>query len=164
MPHILAARSVGSGSWSARFLAGRKDALFPFRSELAPAARLMRHGSFYVAAILLGIFFGFWGTVLPPAFIVLMVVPILILFGLVLWVMPDERAAASGPSWLFFMGFTAVTFLWPNYLGLLLPGAPVLSLRRVVGLALMLVFLMHLASSRAARTLVKEQLSGFPLL
>ena len=164
MPDIFAARSVGQRSQSARFLAGRKDALFPFRSELAPAARLVRHSVFYAAAILLGIFYGFWGTVLPAAFIVLMVVPILILFGLFLWVMPDERAAASGPSWLLFMGFVAVTFLWPNYLGLSLPGAPVLSLRRVVGLALMLVFLVHLASSRAARGVVKEHLSGFPRL
>ena len=164
VPLISIVDIIGQERVLARHPARGRDALFPFRSELAPAARLMRRGAFYAAAIVLGIFYGFWGTVLPAAFIVLMVVPILILFGLLLWVMPDTRAAASRPSWLLFMAFTAVTFLWPNYLGLSLPSAPVLSLRRVVGLALMLVFLVHMASSHEARAQVKEQLSGFPLL
>ncbi|MFM8340204.1 MAG: hypothetical protein ACKN9C_09495, partial [Fluviibacter sp.] len=77
--------------------------------------------------------------------------------------MPDDRVAQGRTIWAMFLAFTAVTFLWPNYLGLSLPGAPVLSLRRAVGLSLMLVFFLGLASSRAARTQLVETLSSFPL-
>lgn len=141
-----------------------EQALFPFRAQPAGVVRAFHYGAFYLFVVALGIFYGFWGTVLPPAFIVLLVVPFLLLSGLLLWLLPDERLAKTGASWALFMGFTAVTFLWPNYLGLSLPGAPILSLRRVVGLALMIVFLTHMASSRKARQRVAECLSGFPIL
>lgn len=145
-------------------VAGQQEALFPFRQQPGRGLAALRHGGFYLAALLLGSFYGFWGTVLPPAYIVILVVPALLLIGVLLWILPDERPASSRTSWLLFMAFTAVTFLWPNYLGLSLPGAPVLSLRRVVGLALMLAFLTRLASARRARERLLEMLSGFPLL
>lgn len=149
------AHRLGAGGW---------DALPPFRSRPANMVRWARRFGFFLLAVSLGGFYGFWGTVLPPAFIILLYLPLLALFGLVLWVMPDDRALGGGANWAMFLAFTAVTFLWPNYLGLSLPGAPVLSLRRVVGLSLMGVFFLALASSRAARAQLAETLTGFPLL
>ncbi len=147
-----------------RSLAGQMDALPPFRSQPATMIKTAQRIAFFAMAIFIGVLYGFWGTVLPPVFIILLYIPMLVLFGLLLWVMPDDRPIGGRANWTMFLAFAAVTFLWPNYLGLSLPGAPVLSLRRVVGLSLMVVFFMAIASSRAARTQLIETLSGFPLL
>lgn len=140
------------------------DALAPFRSKPSPVARAMSKTLFFAACVLLGIFYGFWGTVLPTAFIILLIIPFIILALLLLWLLPDGAQAPDRALWRLFLIFTAVTFLWPNYLAIALPGLPWLSMRRIFGLAMGTVFLVSLASSRRMREEIVNAMQSLPVL
>jgi hypothetical protein len=68
-------------------------ALSPFRSKPAPVFSLLGKTLFFSFCVFLGVFYGFWGTVLPPAFIILLIIPFLIFALLVLWLLPDTGDA-----------------------------------------------------------------------
>ena len=108
-------------------------ALSPFRSKPAPISSLLRKTFFFSFCVFLGVFYGFWGTVLPPAFIILLIIPFLIFALLVLWLLPDTGDAPERTLKRLLLAFTAVTFLWPNYLAIVLPGLPWLSMRACDG-------------------------------
>lgn len=140
------------------------DAVSPFRSRPAPLAQLSRKTAFFGTCIFLGIFYGFWGSVLPPGFVIFLIVPFLILAGIILWVWPDDEAVQGHSLGVALFSFTAVSFLWPNYLAIGIPGLPWLSLRRIVGLWTIGVFLMSLASSKKMRNILIDHLNSIPVI
>lgn len=139
-------------------------ALAPFRSSPAPLSIMTRKTSFFAICVFLGVFYGFWGSVLPPGFIIFLIVPFLLLGAILLWIWPDSTEAPGNSLAIFIFVFTGVTFLWPNYLAIVIPGLPWLSLRRVVGIAMVLVFLFTLASSSLMRKSIVDRLKVTPLL
>lgn len=140
------------------------DALAPFRSQPSPFTRVMRKNMFFATCMFLGVFYGFWGTVLPPAFIILLIIPFIILALLLLWLLPDGAQAPDKALARLFMWFTGVTFLWPNYVAIALPGLPWLSMRRIFGLVMGTVFLIALASSRRMREEIVDAMRSLPVL
>ncbi len=139
-------------------------ALSPFRSKPAPISSVLRKTFFFSFCVFLGVFYGFWGTVLPPAFIILLIIPFLIFALLVLWLLPDTGDAPERTLKRLLLAFTAVTFLWPNYLAIVLPGLPWLSMRRIVGLAMVAVFLYSLSTSSKMRREIVDAMNSIPLL
>jgi len=144
--------------------APRFEALAPFRSRPAPAAHFTRKSLFFSFCLFLGVFYGFWGTVLPSAFIIFLIVPFLVMALLILWILPDSEAVPDAFLDKLLFAFTAVTFLWPNYLAIAIPGLPWMSMRRIVGLFLVAVFLYALAGSSRMRVSIIEALKSAPLL
>lgn len=140
------------------------DAIAPFRSQPSPLVRALRKALFFATCIFLGLFYGFWGTVLPTAFIIILIIPFIILSLLLLWLLPDGVQAPDRELWRLFLFFTGVTFLWPNYLAIALPGLPWLSMRRIFGLAMGTVFLVSLASSRRMREEIITAMQSLPVL
>lgn len=140
------------------------QALAPFRSQPSPLVRTSRKVLFFGMCVFLGVFYGFWGTVLPTAFIIILIIPYIILSLVLLWVLPDGAHAPDGALRNLFLVFTAVTFLWPNYLAISLPGLPWLSMRRIFGLIMGTVFLVALASSRSMRADIVAAMRSIPLL
>lgn len=134
------------------------------RSKPAPISSLLGKTLFFSFCVFLGVFYGFWGTVLPPAFIILLIIPFLIFALLVLWLLPDTGDAPERTLKRLLLAFTAVTFLWPNYLAIVLPGLPWLSMRRIVGLAMVAVFLYSLSTSSKMRREIVDAMNSIPLL
>ena len=154
-----------AGLWLQQFVTAPPfAALAPFRSQPSPFARALRKTLFFATCLFLGVFYGFWGTVLPTAFIILLIIPFIILSLLLLWLLPDGAQAPDRTLWKLFLAFTAVTFLWPNYLAIALPGLPWLSMRRIFGLAMGTVFLISLASSRRMRGEIVGAMQSLPVL
>ena len=147
-----------------RILAPPFLALAPFRSRPAPMSIALRKSLFIGMCVFLGVFYGFWGTVLPTAFIIILIIPYLILALLILWILPDTGDAPTATLMKLLLAFTAVTFLWPNYLAIVLPGLPWLSMRRIVGLVMVAVFLYSLATSARMRQEIVEAMDSIPLL
>lgn len=139
------------------------QALAPFRGQPSPLVRTSRKVLFFGMCIFLGVFYGFWGTVLPPAFIIILVIPFIVLALLLLWILPDGAQAPDRTLVTLFLLFTGVTFLWPNYLAIALPGLPWLSMRRIFGLIMAGVFLLALSSSKSARTKIIRAMSIMPV-
>ncbi len=140
------------------------EAIQPFRSRPAPLVVLTRKSAFFATCIFAGLFYGFWGSVLPPGFVIFLVIPFLILAAIILWVWPDNEAVQGQSLALALFSFTAVSFLWPNYLAIGIPGLPWLSLRRIVGLWTVAVFLMSIASSKKMREDIFVYLDSIPIL
>ncbi len=140
------------------------EALAPFRSKPAPLSSVMRKTLFFSFCVFLGVFYGFWGTVLPAAFIILLIIPFLFLGLLVLWLLPDTTDAPTRTLKRLLLAFTAVTFLWPNYLAIVLPGLPWLSMRRIVGLIMVAVFLYSLSTSAKMRRDIVDAMNAIPFL
>ncbi|MFM5914763.1 MAG: O-antigen ligase family protein [Chakrabartia godavariana] len=140
------------------------QALAPYRSQPSPLGRASRKALFFAMCVFLGVFYGFWGTVLPTAFIIILIIPYIVLSLLLLWVLPDGGNAPDARLRKLFLIFTAVTFLWPNYLAISLPGLPWLSMRRIFGLIMGTVFLVSLASSRSMRANIVAAMRSIPLL
>lgn len=140
------------------------DAIAPFRSQPSPFVRALRKTLFFATCLFLGLFYGFWGTVLPTAFIIILIIPFIILSLLLLWLLPDGAQAPDRALWRLFLLFTGVTFLWPNYLAIALPGLPWLSMRRIFGLIMGTVFLVSLASSRRMREEIINAMQSLPVL
>ena len=140
------------------------QALAPFRGQPSPLVRTSRKVLFFGMCIFLGVFYGFWGTVLPTAFIIILIIPFIVLALLLLWILPDGAKSPDRTLMALFLLFTGVTFLWPNYVAIALPGLPWLSMRRIFGLIMGTVFLVSLASSRSMRAQIVAAMQSIPLL
>lgn len=140
------------------------EAIKPFRSRPAPLVALSRKAAFFSACIFAGLFYGFWGSVLPPGFIIFLIIPFLLLTSILLWVWPDDEAVQGQSLAVALFSFTAVSFLWPNYLAIGIPGLPWLSLRRIVGLWTVAIFLMSLASSKKMRSDLVAHVDSIPII
>lgn len=134
----------------------------PYHSALSPSGKLLRNTIFYSLAVFFGIFYGFWVSLLPPAWAIILIIPILIMMGLVLWALPDARTAPLRALQFFFVSYLVVTFLWPNYMAVSIPGMPLLSVRRVFGLPMIVLFVYCLAVQAHMRTSIAEALKSVP--
>ena len=105
---------------------------------------------------LLGFFSLFWGLVfafLAPALIVILAAPVIILFLLTLWAMPDTGKPPTGAIDGLFFVYTAVLILWPFYISISIPhsGLPWISLTRLIDVPMAIVFLASVATSTKLR-------------
>ncbi len=165
---MISAIKQSANSLVSRFVETVRNApvqvLPPFYQQRSPLSRMFLNAVFLTFCAFLGLFYGFWGTLLPPAFIIFLAVPILILLLVVAWVLPDTDIATSAALPKLLMVFTAVVFAWPNYLALVLPGLPWLSFRRLVGIALVVAFIYILASRSGVRRQIVEALNAHPVI
>lgn len=95
--------------------------------------------------------YGFIYAIVTPYLLVQMLFPIVLLAGLVLWALPETgNAPTTLMSRLFFAFFIAM-IAWPNYLAISLPGLPWITMVRLTGIPLTLIFLLGLSISKQFR-------------
>jgi hypothetical protein len=122
-----------------------------FRRQSSQMERIIRYGSFALFCVTLGLVYGFFYTILPPQLLLYLLMPIALLAGLVIWAMPDVgRAPVRLLARLLLIYFT-VTLLWPNYLAIVIPGLPWLTLRRVVIIPMTIILLICYSTSSQFR-------------
>jgi O-antigen ligase len=111
-----------------------------------------------------GAIYGALFAYLPPSFIALLIAPLALLAGLVVWALPDTGwSPASSLERLFFCYFVSL-ILWPYYLAISVPGMPLIEIRRIFSLLMVLVLLAGLSTSRQFRTDMRDIIRANSLL
>lgn len=118
----------------------------------------------FAALIFIAAFYGLMSSVLPMQVLAIPAVPILILFGIILWMLPDIGGTqadllAKGLIW-----FAAVSVLWPNFVALNAPGLPWITPTRIVVFSALAVFLFNYSTSAEMRQQIADSMKSVPWL
>jgi hypothetical protein len=106
--------------------------------------------------------YGFMFAFFVPFVIMPFLLPPLILAGMVIWSLPDTRTAPTRLLEVLFFAFLIALVLWPGYLALQLPGLPYITMSRLTGGPLALVFVVCLSISPRLRQDLARALRGSP--
>lgn len=112
----------------------------------------------YLCAAVACFAYGFGFALYVPYLIVAFVAPVAILAIFIVWALPEGDYAPIKLLEPLFLCFFAAVFLWPDYMAIVLPGLPWITLRRLFGIPLALVLLVCVSSSAAFRSAVKDTL------
>jgi len=108
--------------------------------------------------------YGFGFAMMAPARIVQFGFPLLALAGFTIWALPDLEGAPTKAIERFFFAFVLSIPLWPNYLAIVLPGLPWITLLRLIGFPLVFMLALSVSISRRFRAELSGSLNGVPML
>lgn len=112
---------------------------------------LLRRTLLLIGVCLATFFYGLLVSVLPPSLLVPAAAPLAILTLVVIWALPDAPRAPVRALARFFMAFSVIMLLWPNYLAFSFGGLPWISMRRLVGAVTVLLLLISASTSKKFR-------------
>ena len=147
------------------------------RSRRAPAAPILKpyddsknlRFRLIAAALLLGLvgfclIYGFFFAVTAPYLATQSLIPIVVVMGLAVWALPEQRTAPVGALSVMFTAYIIGLLLWPRYLALALPGLPWISMQRLTGFPLALLLMICISSSADFRKELSTRLKGVPYI
>ncbi|MET3724062.1 O-antigen ligase family protein [Sphingomonas trueperi] len=137
----------------------------PFRALLRPGRDVLpvyhpqrpgwsvalRKGALLGLIVVLAFLYGVMAAILPPGMLVGAAAPLALLALLVVWALPDAKAAPTRALTHAFTAFVLFMILWPNYLAVSVAGLPWISMRRLVGLILTALLMICLSTSKPFR-------------
>lgn len=112
-----------------------------------------------VLFVLLALGMGAIWSVDFPIFVAPLLLPVLILVGLVIWLLPEVQGAPIRAMTVLLFAFMIGLLVWPDYLALSFPGMPWITVIRLTGLPLMFVTIVTLSISPLARQRLVDVLS-----
>lgn len=124
-----------------------------------PAIRVL----IVMSLIGLALFTGLLLTVGGTQGLSIIAVPIAIMAGLVVWLLPDIDRPANPPYQKLLTAFLIMLVAWPNYLAIALPGLPWITPPRLVLGVLIATLVMDLAQHASSRQRIGEILFHDPL-
>ncbi|WP_439532514.1 O-antigen ligase family protein [Polymorphobacter sp.] len=132
----------------------------------APRKRMWVGWRVLLAMLLLFVaaFYGLMTAVLPVQLLVIPLVPILLVLGLCLWLLPDVGGLYDERFETYMWWFIGFNMVWPGYVALDLPGLPWIAPLRVVMALLVMTFLFNIATSSHARHEVSRSMNAVPVL
>lgn len=142
----------------------------PLQFTLAPYAKPRRPTqrfillSWFAAILLLCIPFGFFYALTTPYLLVQFASPIVIMFAVFIWALPDMDRAPTQIMTNLFFAYSAAAMLWPNYIALDLPGLPWITMIRLVGFPCALALLICVSVSPPFRADLKKSMDSIPWL
>ncbi len=123
------------------------------RRPLGPVARTFSVLSLvFIAAI-----YGIMSVIFPLQIIYVPLTPILLLFGLSLWLLPDIGGMPIARLQSLTLWFVALNVLWPSYVAVNAPGLPWINPARILMFTIFAVFIFNYSSSQAFRDIIKER-------
>jgi hypothetical protein len=131
-----------------------------------PQLRISLFGKIVLTAGALGFCFlyGLVFAFFAPNLMMQMLAPLVVLAALVLWALPETGKAPVRYLEILIFGYMVAQSLWPNYLALVLPGLPWITVLRVAGVSLALVLLTCVSVSPRFRSELGAVLKAAPLL
>jgi len=99
-----------------------------------------------IVATLICLPYGFYYALLTPWLLVPFTVPIAILLAVTIWVLPQARTAPTQTMERMLFALFAALVAWPNYLAITLPGVPWITVSRLIGTPMVILFLVSLSS------------------
>jgi hypothetical protein len=128
----------------------------------APSRRGPLRWLMFALAWLLTVAYGAAFAIGAPNLLVPLTVPLAMLGGLLIWALPAGEYAPTPAIKPLFFGFFTALILWPNYIAIVLPGLPWLTLLRITALPLTAVFLISLSVSANFRRQLRETVNAAP--
>ncbi|PZQ55158.1 MAG: hypothetical protein DI570_22470 [Phenylobacterium zucineum] len=142
--------------------AGRSEAVEAAQPLLAgyhrSPPRWIIYGSLAVLAIF-SLIYGFAFGIMAPARMLPFVVPMVLAGGLILWCLPPGEYAPTRAIEPLFVAFFAALILWPNYLAIGIASLPWITMLRLTGTPMVLIFLACISISASFRAYMWKILS-----
>lgn len=118
-----------------------------------------------IAAVLAAaLFYGFRFATIGTPSLMMLGAPLALLVVLLIWALPPGEYAPSGALAPLYFAFIAAQALWPNYLAVVLPGLPWLTVSRTLASLMVLVILVCVSVSKAFRGQIRETLAVDPVI
>jgi hypothetical protein len=133
-------------------VAGR---LSPYRRGGGGASRKL-----LLFLLVAGLAFGYYFALAAPHAVMPLLVPVAILIGLVIWALPDMKAAPTRLLSRLLIAFLVALPLWPNYLAIALPGMPWITVLRIISGPMILLLLVCISVSPEFRRRTGQSLSA----
>ncbi len=141
-----------------------RDVLPVYHPERAGWSVALRKLALFAGIVLLAIIYGFLAAILPPSLLVGAAAPLALLAMLVVWALPEARAAPTRALGHVYAAFVFVVIAWPNYLAVAVGGLPWISMRRLVGFVLTAILMISLSISKRFRQQMADVLRTSPWL
>lgn len=114
----------------------------------------------YIAIGAVAFIYGFLYALLPPSLLGMLLSPLVVIFGLIIWALPLSDTAPGRAMRFLFWAFWISFMAWPNYLALEIPGLPWITVNRLFGGPLLFLLLYFASTSRPFRDRMIEILSS----
>lgn len=129
------------------------------RSTLTPKGQRR----WIIAFFLINFVLGFWFSLLPIDMKPLVTSPLFVMAAFIVWLLPETgRPPTTMMTKMFFAYFIAL-ILWPYYLAIQIPGAPLIEIRRAFLFLSVFFFLVSLSVSHRFIGEMKQILAASPL-
>jgi hypothetical protein len=129
------------------------------RDLLSPKARRRWIIAFFAANFV----FGFLFALMPDSAKPMMASPILFLAALIVWMLPETGNPPARMMTRMFFAYFIALILWPYYLAIQIPGAPLIEIRRAFLFLSVFFFLVSLSVSHRFIQEMKAIISPYPL-
>lgn len=129
-----------------------------YRSALSPKGRRRLLTGFVILNFILGFFF----AVLPDQSKAMLTIPLFVMAGLIVWLLPETGKPPTAFLTKMFFGYFIALLLWPYYLAIQLPGAPLIEIRRAFLFLGILAMLVSLSVSTKFIREMKEIMAAAP--
>lgn len=140
-----------------------KHRLFPiepvlpgYRQPLNTRWVLARNALFFSVLVFVSLFYGLLSAIFPISFYIYMALPIIVMGALVVWSLPDHEKFPARTIEALLWGFLYAQLFWPNYIAIVLPGLPWITINRLITAPLAAIFLISLAQSKETRAHIKD--------
>jgi hypothetical protein len=138
--------------------------LAPYYDEIGSRRRRLARYGLLASLLLFCFLYGFAFALLAPFLLLFFTIPLVILFGLIIWALPDVRHPPLETLKFLFFGFMVALFAWPSYLAIALPGLPWITVTRLFSTPLAITLLICLSVSKVFRSELKSILSAAPII
>lgn len=130
----------------------RSRAVLPiYRAQRSPRWKLVS------TTVLLGVLgfvamvYGLLSAVMPLQMMLMMAAPLAVAALLIIWALPEAATIPEKSLSRVFFAFFVIILVWPNYISIVIPGLPWISLRRMFGAVTALLLLVSLSTSKDFR-------------
>lgn len=113
----------------------------------------------YATLVLAAVAYGFFFSLSAPQRMMPFTVPIALLGGLAIWGLPAGSFAPTRALEPILMAFLAALIIWPNYLAIALPSLPWVTLLRLLGVPMIVLFLVCISVSKHFRKKLSDVLN-----
>jgi O-Antigen ligase len=136
--------------------------LKPYLDDPNSRPRRRARRTLFIAVTAFCFLYGLIYALFTPNLLLLIVTPVVVLMGFVVWALPDvDRAPTRVMEGLFF-AFIVALIIWPNYLAFSLPGLPWITLLRLVGFPMTGALLICVSTSKEFRERLGAALDAAP--
>lgn len=129
------------------------------RNVLSPKARR----AWLIAFFLINFVVGFWFSLLPNDMKPLVASPLFAMAALIVWLLPETGRPPTKIMRQMFYAYFVALILWPYYLAIQIPGAPLIEIRRAFLFLAILYLLVSFSVSHSFIKEIKEIVSTCPL-
>lgn len=152
------------GRWRDRSGGANTDDVPLLAGYRRPPIGRSRRVALYLALAIIAVAWGFAFGLSAPFRVMPLIAPLPVFILLIIWALPEGDYAPAKAIEPLFVAFLAALMLWPNYIAVVLPGLPWLTMLRIFAAPLLVVALICVSVSARFRTTMKLSIGSDPVI